>query len=78
MLCALLPLQNDLAYEDFDRLNSEDVIQILEWLTERVDSLTTRLKTDPKEAKEVSWCSWDTINQQNGKEMIGVVDGASG
>ncbi len=45
--------QMELAYEDFEKLMPEDALSIVEWLTEKVDSLTTRLKAEPKEEEEV-------------------------
>eukprot|EP00983_Pelagomonas_calceolata_P044404 1139284-Pelagomonas_calceolata.AAC.4 len=44
---------NELSFEDLDKLVPEDVASILEWLTEKVDALSTRLKAEPKESEEV-------------------------
>ncbi|GAX74273.1 hypothetical protein CEUSTIGMA_g1722.t1 [Chlamydomonas eustigma] len=42
----------ELAYEDLQKLPPEDTAQIVEWLTEKVDALSTKLKADPKEEEE--------------------------
>mmetsp|Transcript_9701 Transcript_9701/g.26290 ORF Transcript_9701/g.26290 Transcript_9701/m.26290 type:complete len:665 (+) Transcript_9701:145-2139(+) len=44
---------NELSFEDLDKLVPEDVASILEWLTEKVDALSTRLKAEPKESEEL-------------------------
>lgn len=50
----------DLVYEDLDKLPTEDLACINEWLTEKVDALTQRLKAEPREDEEVRhgihWC----------------------
>jgi len=39
----------DFRYEDLERLGTDDLARITEWLTEKVDALSTRLKAEPKE-----------------------------
>lgn len=43
----------DSLYEDLSRLPTENVTHIVEWLTEKVDALCSRLKAEPKEGDEV-------------------------
>lgn len=50
--------QMDLEYQDLDKLMQEDAIQIVEWLTEKVDALSTKLKAEIKEDEEVSSASY--------------------
>lgn len=40
---------DDFRYEDLERLPTEELARITEWLTEKVDALSTRLKAEPKE-----------------------------
>lgn len=35
--------------QDLERMPGEEVARICEWLTEKVDALSTRLKAEPKE-----------------------------
>jgi hypothetical protein len=46
---------DDFRYEDLERLPTEELARITEWLTEKVDALSTRLKAEPKE-DEVRVC----------------------
>lgn len=41
--------QGELSFEDLDKLMPDDVAHILEWLTEKVDALSTKLKVELKE-----------------------------
>jgi len=40
---------NEFYFEDLEKLSGDDVARISEWLTEKVDALSTRLKAEPKE-----------------------------
>jgi hypothetical protein len=48
--------RSELAIEDLEKLPPEDTAQIVEWLTEKVDALSTKLKAYPKDEEEV--CSY--------------------
>jgi len=54
-ICALIPAKNrkstktELFFEDLEKITPEDVARLYEWLTEKVDSLCSRLKPDPKD-----------------------------
>lgn len=39
----------DLRYEDLEKVPPEDVTHIAEWLTEKVDALSSRLKAEQRE-----------------------------
>jgi hypothetical protein len=41
--------QGDLAFEDLEKLLPDDAAHVVEWLTEKVDALSTRLKAEPRE-----------------------------
>lgn len=43
----------ELAVEDLQRLQRAEAVEVLEWLIEKLDSLTTKLTSDPSEAEEV-------------------------
>jgi hypothetical protein len=43
----------ELAFEDLEKLTPDDAAHVVEWLTEKVDALSTKLKADPKEEEEV-------------------------
>ena len=45
----------ELAFEDLEKLMPDDAAHVVEWLTEKVDALSTKLKADPKEEEEVSY-----------------------
>jgi hypothetical protein len=49
--------QSELSFEDIDKVLPDDVAHILEWLTEKVDALSTKLKAEPKDAEEVCVCA---------------------
>ncbi|EFJ48600.1 hypothetical protein VOLCADRAFT_104654 [Volvox carteri f. nagariensis] len=42
----------ELSFEDLENLLPDDVTRIVEWLTEKVDALSTKLKPEPKEDEE--------------------------
>lgn len=42
----------ELLYEDIEKLPVSEIARIAEWLTEKVDSLTTKTRAEPKEAEE--------------------------
>jgi hypothetical protein len=46
-------VQGDLAFEDLDRLMPDDAAHIVEWLTEKVDALSSKLKAEPRDEEEV-------------------------
>lgn len=49
--------EEEFRYEDLERLPTDDLARITEWLTEKVDALSTRLKAEPKEDEvRVSVC----------------------
>lgn len=58
--CDMLPAgmhkssRTELALEDLERLHPEQAGAVLEWLIEKVDGLSTKLKVDPKKEEEVS------------------------
>ncbi len=41
------------SFEDLENLLPDDVSRIVEWLTEKVDALSTKLKPEPKDEDEV-------------------------
>lgn len=41
------------SFEDLENLLPDDVSRIVEWFTEKVDALSTKLKPEPKEDEEV-------------------------
>lgn len=45
---------NELHYEDLEKIPPEEVTRIAEWLTEKVDALSSRLKAEQRE-DEVGW-----------------------
>ncbi len=45
----------ELFYEDLDKIHPDHAAQIAEWLTEKVDALSTKLKPEAKD-DEVSSC----------------------
>lgn len=47
--------KNELAFEDLEKITPDDAARIVEWLTEKIDALGTRLKPEPKEQEEVGW-----------------------
>ena len=57
-ICEMLPehmretSRMELLYEDIDKLPVSEIARIAEWLTEKVDSLTTKTRAEPKEAEE--------------------------
>lgn len=59
-ICDVLPVEMretsglELYFEDLDTLPADEVARIAEWLTEKVDALSSRLKVEPKD-QEVSW-----------------------
>ncbi|GFH10794.1 UCH domain-containing protein, partial [Haematococcus lacustris] len=42
----------DLGFEDFEKILPDDLSHIVEWLTEKVDALSTRLKAEPAKPGE--------------------------
>lgn len=44
-----LECSSELHFEDLDKLMPDDVAHMVEWLNEKVDTLSTRLKAEPKE-----------------------------
>ena len=46
---------NEFYFEDLEKLSGDDVARISEWLTEKVDALSTRLKAEPKEEEVSGW-----------------------
>ncbi|KXZ54862.1 hypothetical protein GPECTOR_4g934 [Gonium pectorale] len=42
----------ELSFEDLENLLPDDVSRIVEWLTEKVDALSTKLKPEPKDDEE--------------------------
>ncbi|KIY93744.1 hypothetical protein MNEG_14218 [Monoraphidium neglectum] len=55
---------DELAPEDLDKLPAEEVARISEWLTEKVDALSTKTRIDPKEDEE----------EEEEEEQMGDVD----
>lgn len=55
--------KGELAFEDLDKMAPEHAAAIVEWLTEKVDSLSSKLKADPKDEEEVgqSRVGWDPV-----------------
>ena len=57
-VCEMLPEKvrestpRELFFEDLDRLAPEDVARICEWLTEKVDSFSAKIKPEAKEVEE--------------------------
>ena len=57
-ICEMLPehmretSRMELLYEDIEKLPVSEIARIAEWLTEKVDSLTTKTRAEPKEAEE--------------------------
>jgi hypothetical protein len=41
--------RQELAFEDLEKIVQDNAIVMVEWLTEKVDALSTKLKADPKE-----------------------------
>lgn len=50
----------ELFFEDLDKLVPEDVARICEWLTEKVDGFSAKLKPEAKEIQEVRFWPWPT------------------
>lgn len=54
-ICELLPEEmretnsQELYFEDLEKVPGEEVARICEWLTEKVDALSTKLKAEPKD-----------------------------
>ncbi|KAL6765006.1 hypothetical protein V8C86DRAFT_2467238 [Haematococcus lacustris] len=44
--------KGDLGFEDFEKILPDDLSHIVEWLTEKVDALSTRLKAEPAKPGE--------------------------
>jgi hypothetical protein len=40
---------SELHYEDLEKLPADDVTRVAEWLTEKVDALSSRLKAEQRE-----------------------------
>jgi hypothetical protein len=40
---------SELHYEDLEKLPPDDVTRVAEWLTEKVDALSSRLKAEQRE-----------------------------
>lgn len=57
-ICELLDPQqrdskcNDLSYEDFDKMHPDDVARFCEWLTEKVDGYSSKIKLEAKDLEE--------------------------
>ncbi|BDA41097.1 probable inactive ubiquitin carboxyl-terminal hydrolase 54 at C-terminar half [Coccomyxa sp. Obi] len=43
---------SELAYEDLEKMPPEDIMRICEWLTDKVDGFSARIKPEPKEVEE--------------------------
>ena len=56
----------ELFFEDLDRLVPEDVARICEWLTEKVDSFSAKIKPEAKEVEEEVIASTSPILQPSG------------
>jgi hypothetical protein len=56
-VCEVLPegqresSRTELFYEDLDRLSPDDVARISEWITEKVDGFSAKLKPEAKDAE---------------------------
>jgi hypothetical protein len=48
---------SELHYEDLEKLQPDDVTRVAEWLTEKVDALSSRLKAEQRE-DEVRTCAF--------------------
>ncbi|KAG1660965.1 hypothetical protein FOA52_005590 [Chlamydomonas sp. UWO 241] len=44
--------KSELAFEDLEKLQLDDAANIVEWLTEKIDALSTKLKADPKDEQD--------------------------
>lgn len=42
----------DLCYEDLEKLHQEEVARICEWLTEKVDGFSSKVKPEAKDVEE--------------------------
>ena len=47
----------DLCYEDLEKLHQEEVARICEWLTEKVDGFSSKVKPEAKDVEEEVHCS---------------------
>lgn len=60
-VCEVLPegqresSRTELFYEDLDRLSPDDVARISEWITEKVDGFSAKLKPEAKDAELEVW-----------------------
>ena len=45
------PILVVMSFEDLEKIPAEDAAILVEWLTEKVDALSTKLKTEPKEGE---------------------------
>lgn len=50
----------ELSFDDMENLLPDDVARIVEWLTEKVDALSTKLKPEPKEDEVSGPGDWET------------------
>lgn len=63
VVCEMLPegsrdsSRAELFFEDLEKLVPEDVARICEWLTEKVDGFSAKLKPEAKEIQEVGGCA---------------------
>ena len=66
-ICELLDPQqretkcNELIYDDFEKMHPDDVARFCEWLTEKVDGYSSKIKLEAKDLEEevppLSLCS---------------------
>lgn len=42
----------DLCYEDLEKLHPDEVVRICEWLTEKVDGFSSKIKPEAKDIEE--------------------------
>lgn len=43
---------NDLVYDDFEKMHPDDVARFCEWLTEKVDGYSSKIKLEAKDIEE--------------------------
>ena len=57
-ICELLDPQqretkcNELIYDDFEKMHPDDVARFCEWLTEKVDGYSSKIKLEAKDLEE--------------------------
>ena len=69
-VCEVLPegqresSRTELFYEDLDRLPPDEVARICEWITEKIDGFSAKLKPEAKDAEaEVRLCQGTPRNR---------------